>query len=405
MIARCLVLAALVATPALAPAQERFAPDSSPPERVTLRETAPIPFVESGLPTSTPLPVIMVMVNGRGPFRFGVETGAGFVAVSQAFADSLGLRRTGGPAGAPAFRLDSISMPGATFAGVPVTALPNAGTGVSGILGLPFWSGLLLTIDYPARVVRLARGDLPAPDGREVLPLTREGPFWALPITFGNLVTRAIVDTRSTSTLGVTPVVADSLAFTGPLQVVGMARGAAIGPTEVRAATLDGDVRVGKFSFPRPTLSVRALPAGFPQLALFGSAVMQHFTVTIDQRNARIRLTRSGPDAITLGSPMSGPGPSRAGGAAPASGEPRRVGIAFAFSGGPGGKVQVNMVVPGSLGERAGLRAGDVLLELDGKAASTLTEAALGEILRAWREVPVVVERDGQRVALRLPER
>lgn len=396
---------ALVATallPALAQAQARFNPDSSPPEHVALRGNVAIPFVASGLASPTPLPVIEVMVNGRGPFRFGVETGAGFVAISNAFADSMGFRRTGGPDGLPSFRLDSISMPGATFSGVTVTALPNAGTGVSGLLGLPFWNDVLLTIDYPGRVVRLARGGLPAADGREVLPLVREGPFWSLPITYGSVTTRAIVDTRSTSTLGVTPAFADSIRFAGPLQVIGMARGAAIGPTEVRAGTLDGDVRVGKYSFPRPTLSVHALPPGFPTLGLFGSAVMQHFVVTLDQRNARIRLTRDGPDVIPLATSMAAPGPARGGGSGTSGTEPRRVGIAFGFG---GGRVEVTMVVPGSLGERAGLQAGDVLVEIDGKAASTVTQEMLGEILRSWRAVPLIVERDGKRVTLQLPDR
>src|SRR5215212_7278218 len=129
-----------------------YQPDSAPPRRIAMsRAGIEVPLADPGIPNTT-LPVVEIMVNGRGPFRFGVETGAGFVAVSRAFVEAAGpLPRSGGPDEIPEYRVDSITLGGATFHDVKVSAMPRPPTGVDGVLGLPFFRDLLLTIDYPAR--------------------------------------------------------------------------------------------------------------------------------------------------------------------------------------------------------------------------------------------------------------
>ncbi len=64
----------------------------------------------------------------------------------------------------------------------------------------------------------------------------------------------------------------------------------------------------------------------------------------------------------------------------------------------------VSGVLPGSRAAGAGMRVGDVLVEVDGKIV--LTFQALREALLAWsqdRPLPLVVRRDGQRVAVVVP--
>lgn len=64
----------------------------------------------------------------------------------------------------------------------------------------------------------------------------------------------------------------------------------------------------------------------------------------------------------------------------------------------------VSGVLPGSRAAGAGMRVGDVLVEVDGKVV--LTFHALREALLAWtqdRPLPLVVRRDGQRVAVVVP--
>lgn len=253
------------------------------------------------------LPIIEVRINGSGPYRFGIETGAGFVVIAPALVTTLGLARTGGSDDLPEYTLGSITAGAATFKGVAVHAIATAQTEIDGVLGLPLYRQVLLTLDYQNRRVAFERGSLAAPDGRSILPLTRVGPFWGAPITIGGKPFTAVVDTRSTGAFGVVPAVAEQLAFDGPLTVVGRARGAAIAETEVRAGRLSGDIVIGAYTFPTPSISVRALPPGFPDEPLLGTQVLSQFTVTLDQQNARIRLARAGDTTITLG-PRPGAG-------------------------------------------------------------------------------------------------
>lgn len=105
---------------------------------------------------------------------------------------------------------------------------------------------------------------------------------------------------------------------------------------------------------------------------------------------------REQPLTTTLG---GGAGP--AGSPAP-SADARRVSLGtvpdFAF-GGPG--VRVSDVVKGSPAEAAGLRAGDVLVELAGKPVASLQGYSdLLKTLTPNQRVDIVVERDGQRLPL-----
>jgi hypothetical protein len=294
--------------PANAGAQAGVTPDSSPPREIVMRAPVEVPLITN--PASrVPLPVIEVTINGKGPFRFGIETGARFVGVSRGFADSLGLRRVGGPDQLPQFVADSIDVGAASFRGVPVATLPAAARGVDGILGLPFYQGLLLTIDYPARIARLERGSLPKPNGHDVLRLQRAGDFWSLPVSIGSRALDAVLDTRSTGTFSITPAVASTLKFDGGLEVIGRAGGAAIPVTEVRGGRLAGDVTIGQYTFPHPLITVRELPPGFPAGPLVGSSILQYFAVTLDQRNGRLRLARAGPPEIELPNPQAARSP------------------------------------------------------------------------------------------------
>jgi serine protease Do len=64
----------------------------------------------------------------------------------------------------------------------------------------------------------------------------------------------------------------------------------------------------------------------------------------------------------------------------------------------------VSGILPGSRAAGAGMRVGDVLVEVDGKVV--LTFQALREALLAWtpdRPLPLIVRRDGERVAVVVP--
>ena len=69
----------------------------------------------------------------------------------------------------------------------------------------------------------------------------------------------------------------------------------------------------------------------------------------------------------------------------PDAGAGRRSGfLGITGSDAPGGGVQINGVIPGSVAEQSGLRPGDVLLEYNGQPVSTL--AALTTLVRGGGE-------------------
>ena len=284
-------------------------PDGSPPRSVVFRGTVDVPLLDPGIPGAS-LPVIAVMVNGRGPYRFGVETGAGFVAVSREFVAAAGLTRAGGSDEFPEYAVDSVTFGGASFRGVKVASIPKSPRGVDGVLGLPFFHDVTFTIDYPANRFRIVRDTLPAPNGKDVLSLSRAGPFWAVPLSLAGNAFSAVIDTRSMAGLSMTPSVAASLPFDGELRVVGRSAGAGLPGAEMREGQLRGDARLGGYVIPRPAVSVRELPPGFPTGPLVGSLVLRNFVVSLDQRRGRIRLAHEGSTTITIPGVRPAPTPN-----------------------------------------------------------------------------------------------
>ena len=67
---------------------------------------------------------------------------------------------------------------------------------------------------------------------------------------------------------------------------------------------------------------------------------------------------------------------------------------------GDSGKVKVDKVIPGGAAERAGLRAGDVLLEAGGKPLGEEPMKVLGPLLEAGKPVEFTIERGGKRQAV-----
>src|SRR4029078_10564973 len=180
-----------LATAELVRAQE-YTPDDSRRARVELSGVVDVP-----LTLESNLPIVEVRVNGQGPFRFGIETGANFMVISPDLAARLSLKRAGGTDESPAYRLDTIDIGGAHFAGMPAVARRVAQADIDGVLGLPLYRALRLTTAAPTRRARFERGALPAADGQSILALTHVGPFWGMPLTIAGKPYSGVLDPPS----------------------------------------------------------------------------------------------------------------------------------------------------------------------------------------------------------------
>jgi Aspartyl protease len=95
------------------------------------------------------VPTVMVTVNGRGPYRFGIDTGAqGHARVSTALVTELGLWPVGeiisgdpsgqNPQTLPVYRLDTLVLGDLTFTGG--TAELSLADGIDGMRGLDLFN-------------------------------------------------------------------------------------------------------------------------------------------------------------------------------------------------------------------------------------------------------------------------
>ena len=249
------------------------------------------------------LPVVTAMVNGQGPFRFAIDTGAaGSLRLDSTLVARLGLEkvgevRGGDPSGRNSRVMDlvevqSLEIGGARFEGMTAAVRDynerRMGDPVDGILGFGLFADCLLTLDYPGNRVKIERGELPAANGRDVLAFGLERGVPSVRLQVDSLWVNADVDAGSMGGFSLPASFADRLPLASAPRVVGRARTVS-NEFEITAAELRGTVRLGANEFPGPTISFQ--PA-FP-MANVGSRVLRDFAITFDQKHRRMRLKRA----------------------------------------------------------------------------------------------------------------
>lgn len=242
-------------------------------------------------------PFVQVMVNGKGPFRFVIDTGTGGEAfVTEELAEQLGLPVTGqarlsDPSGqggqrAPVVLIQSLEVAGVRFTGVKAVEHPLSSDdgACQGLLGFVLFHDYLLTLDFPNRRMTLASGAL-EPDGdRSVLPFRMPEGVPIVPLRVGGMLVDAQIDSGGEG-LSLPAQIASRLKFAAA--PAAFSNGESLSTRfQIKAARLAADVHLGGYTFARPFVEIN--PA-FP-LANFGSCPMQDFALTFDQKNALIRF-------------------------------------------------------------------------------------------------------------------
>jgi len=246
------------------------------------------------------LPFVQVMVNGKGPFTFSIDTGTGGQAlVTPDLIQQLGLPVTGeeevgDPSGrnshkVPKVRIDSLKVAGVEFKSVEaIQHQPSPREGqCDGILGFVLFRDYLFTLDYPGKQLTLARGSL-KPDGENtVIPFTMPDNVPVIELSVGAQKVEADVDSRGPG-LSIPEKSAQELKFVSDPMVIGRGRTVS-NDFEIKGAQLAGNIKVGGYTFPQPFVAINPL---FP-VGNFGAIALQHFAVTFDQKNKLLRLVSS----------------------------------------------------------------------------------------------------------------
>jgi hypothetical protein len=271
--------------------QQRVSVRDEEPDEVLIRGPVDIPFT-----LAQHVPVIEATINGKGPFRFGFDTGfGGMVEVNPKIAAQLdmpvvGEAMTGDPSGRapqriPVHRAESVDIGPLHFGGVSVAENGRTVLGdVDGMIGLRLFQSLLVTFDYPKGHIRIGGGKLPEADS---LPYAIDHGIPAIEVSVNGKSTRVHLDSGSPAQVTLPLSEAKSLTLAEEPRVVGHAR-TADGEFDVYAAPLKGEVRVGSVVVENPRLDfVDVFPVGNVGYRFFKDLV-----ITFDPAAKRVRFVR-----------------------------------------------------------------------------------------------------------------
>lgn len=254
--------------------------------------TVDVPMLFSGT-----RPVVEVRVNGQGPFRFLLDTGAAGVArIDTSLAERLRLRPEGqqdasdagaaGHATLRQFHLASLSLGDYELRDVTaysrnyntVSYVPH----IDGILGFAFFADVLLTLDYPARRVRVAAGHLSPSD--TALEIRDGNPYAAARL--GNLRTMVLIDSGNIRAIDMPSATAATLRQTSYTRLIGKGKSVS-GEFEIREVPVAETLAIGRSATP---VAAVTFADEFTEINV-GSAFLRAFVVTFDQSHQRIRLS------------------------------------------------------------------------------------------------------------------
>jgi predicted aspartyl protease len=259
--------------------------------------------IEVPLQSDGGMPTIEVMVNGKGPFIFGIDTGAqGGSRIDSSLMEKLALKPSGqvpatdgsgrNPQMSELVKLESIEIGGLRFSDVTAGSRNYRKSprplNVDGILGLSVFSEYLVTLDLPAKVLRIEKGELPKADGAEILDYKSKGGIPLLELTVGTAKIDAHLDTGNAIGAFVLPTaLAEKLSRASEPVVVGRARSAS-GEMEIKQVRVKDLIRLGRHEFPDATVTYPALS----DVGNVGVKTLSQFVITFDQKNERVRLKR-----------------------------------------------------------------------------------------------------------------
>jgi hypothetical protein len=353
-------------------------------------------------------PYVRVRVDGTGPFWFLLDTGSASDVVDTETARALGIR-VGKPieargAGEGAIEGGVASDVALTVAGInlgpmdvevlPVDRAITAveGRRVDGLLGYPFLSRFVVELGYAARRVtvadpvidRAARGrELPIEIVRgSILVSARLAPAGGR-----GAPGRFLLDIGWRSALTLTsPFVARERLFATAPRTVDAITGIGIGGvTRDALARLPG-VALGGCVIENVVAGLSRATSGILSqgdfAGIIGAEILRRFTVTFDLPHRRVLLAPNADVAAPEEFDMSG--------------------LVLTVRAQHPGAFTVDGVVEPSAGAEAGVRAGDAIEGVDGRAATDLTLDDVRRLVRegARREHRVTLRRGGERLAV-----
>lgn len=242
---------------------------------------------------------------------------------------------------------------------------------LDGILGYTAFQGMLLTLDYPDREIRVRKGELPKADGKSIYRITRKErrrPF--IEFDFGGREEEVLVDSGSGAGFVLRDRRGRDFSVT-PLPVRVMV--GINGPKAEKTGRLNGEAELFGRRFLQPAVR---LTEG---TELLGTQVLHHFSLTFDLSNRRLLVESDSSETVL-------PSVERSTGVMKSAKPDAHL---------------VHFVLEGSAGERAGVRKGDRIVAINGVPHA---ERGAEGLPAFWdgdrRYVRMTIERDGEQLEL-----
>jgi hypothetical protein len=350
--------------------------------------------VQTPLDLSGKTPVVEVKINGTGPFRFAIDTGAAHSALDDDVAKKLALKSTetmdmpdtqgGEPRAVPVVRLSSLTLGQAAFFDIQAMVVDydkeaQGERRFDGTLGLPFFSDCLFTLDYPTERVTMSQGELPPADGREVLDYIEQGGLATIPLSFGETAMNATVASGEMGGFGLAASLVGKIEMARKALSLRRPR-SAVPEGEPQEKQIQGTIRLGRHKLLQPPVHFLA---GDSQRAPYaGQRILQHFALTFDQVNHRVRFARASNSEVRFG--------------------PRQPKFGFVLSY-HGNRLQVLDVVPGSSAHQSPVKKGDIIRWVDSRKVSDFEADELAAWIEKVDVITVSLERGRLTLHVTLP--
>jgi hypothetical protein len=245
-------------------------------------------------------PAVEVQVNGQGPFLFLIDTGA---AGPPARADAslvkrLAIAKTGSTeasdAGGASVAIDRVTLGrvalGSLVANNVAALSRDYGSSsylpkIDGILGISFFKDKLLTLDFLHDRVTVAEGTLPPADGQTVLDYQLVEGNISVEVELGGRRMNAILDTGNLRAVDLRSSWLKTMRLASYPRIAGSSTSVS-GTVGIREVELAKPLKIGHYTFAHPRVT---FADDFGD-ANIGATIWQHFIVTIDQKNRRVRL-------------------------------------------------------------------------------------------------------------------
>lgn len=260
------------------------------------------PVVDLPMQFRGSMPVVEVMVNGKGPFLFAIDTGGqGEARADTSLVERLQLPKVNESvvddgSGRNSRKVDIIQFETLAVGSLKfrnIQALTrNYNTvpsylKIDGILGFDLFADHLLTLDYPNKRVRIERGELPKPDGKEILSYVNPLGIPLIEISIGGMKLAAAIDSGASDSISFPQALINILPRISEPKVVGRAR-TVTNEYEVKEVRLKNTLFMGSSEFFEPTV----IFSEFQDEIYLGGMMLREFSITFDQKNQRVRFTR-----------------------------------------------------------------------------------------------------------------